>query len=50
MVIGLAYEIIQSGAGFDAAVWGAYSVLVYGGAIVVHEIIAKFKKDKKESV
>ena len=50
MLVGLAYEIIQSGAGFDAADWGAYSVLVYGGAIVVHEIIAKFKKDKKESV
>ncbi len=47
MVIGLAYEIITSGAQFDAAEWGAYSVLVYGGAILVHEIIASLKSKKE---
>jgi hypothetical protein len=50
MVVGLVYEILQSGVEFDPVEWGAYSVLVYAGAIVVHEIIAKFKKEKKESV
>ena len=47
MVIGLAYEIITSGVNFDAAEWGAYSVLVYGGAILVHEIIDALKSKKE---
>lgn len=50
MVLGLAYEVIQSGANFNSEDWGAYSVLIYGGAILVHEILASFKKENKESV
>lgn len=48
MVVGGAYEVITSGLNFDAVEWGAYSVLVYGAAIVVHEIITTFKSKKKE--
>ena len=47
MAIGLVYEIITSGANFAPEEWGAYSVLVYGGAILVHEIIDALKTKKK---
>lgn len=50
LLIGLGYEIIQSGIDFDSTDWAAASVIIYGAATLVHVILASFKKDNKESV
>ena len=48
LIIGLGYEIIQSGVNFDSTDWGAASVIIYGAATLVHVIIDGVKPKKEE--
>jgi hypothetical protein len=47
LLIGLGYEILESGIDFDSTDWAAASVIIYGAATLVH-VIFQTLKPKKE--